>query len=85
MKLDPRAAALAGGILWAVAVGGVALIHTAADYGGTFLQMAASIYPGFAADGGIGDALVGTGYALVDGAIAGLLLAWLYNLAARGK
>jgi hypothetical protein len=40
-----------------------------------------SIYPGYEV-GGFGSVVVGAGYGLVDGAIAGLILAWLYNAAA---
>ena len=49
-------------------------------YGKTFLQMLASVYPGYKASGSFGDMIVGSLYALVDGAIMGLILGWLYNL-----
>lgn len=48
-------------------------------YGTTFLQVVASIYLGYQAQASVGDLIVGTLYALVDGAIGGWVLAWLYN------
>jgi hypothetical protein len=47
-------------------------------YGVAFLEVAASVYPGYSI-GGFGSVIVGTLYAAVDGAIAGAIFAWLYN------
>ena len=85
MKLQLRAAAIAGGIFWAVLVGGVGLLNWSFGYGEAFLAVVASIYPGFDGTRDLLDVLAGAGYAMADGAVAGLLLAWLYNLAAREK
>jgi hypothetical protein len=41
--------------------------------------MIASVYPGFKASGTFIDVIVGTLYALVDGAICGFVFALLYN------
>ncbi len=49
-------------------------------YGQAFLDVMASIYPGFHAAGTFGDAIVGTLYGVVDGAIGGAVFAWLYNI-----
>jgi len=81
MKLNVKALALTAGILWALAVlfvGAVNLIWS--GYGRAFLQLMASIYPGYHAAGSPGDLIVGTLYALVDGAIGGLVFGWVYNL-----
>jgi hypothetical protein len=43
--------------------------------------MAASLYPGFAADGTVLDLLIGVVFAVVDGAFAGWMFAWVYNKA----
>ena len=48
-------------------------------YGWMVLQMASSIYPGYDAKATFGSVIIGTGYALVDGAVFGLIFAWLYN------
>ncbi len=80
MKLNLKAFALTAGILCAAAMlltGLANLIWT--GYGVAFLQLMASLYPGYHADGTIFDLVMGTLYALVDGAIAGLVFGWLYN------
>jgi hypothetical protein len=81
MKLNLRALALTAGILWALAVllvGGANLVWS--GYGVAFLQLMASIYPGYHAAGSVGDLIVGVLYALLDGAICGFVFGWLYNL-----
>lgn len=84
MKLDVKAFALACGILW----GGVILLvdlgsQIWSGYGLAFLSGIASVYPGYDPVMGFSSALIGAGYGLVDGSIAGLLLSWLYNLMAK--
>jgi hypothetical protein len=49
------------------------------DYGQEFLQVMASLYPGYHATPGFGQLIVGTLYGLVDGAVAGAIFAWVYN------
>jgi hypothetical protein len=48
-------------------------------YGVAFLDMVASVYPGFHV-GGFGEVIIATLYALLDGAVCGLIVGWLYNL-----
>lgn len=84
MKLDVRGLAFAGGIVWGGAMFLVALANLAwPTYGTAFLQAMASVYPGYVGERSIGQVIVGTGYALVDGGIAGGVLAWLYNRLSR--
>jgi len=84
MRLSIKGSALATGIIWAGCVLLVGIVNLAApSYGGVFLQMASSIYPGFHNTHHFLDVLIGTGYALVDGGIGGAILAWLYNCFAR--
>jgi hypothetical protein len=81
MQLSIRALAVASGLLWGGAILLVGLINLAGvHYGTAFLQMISSIYPGFHASRSLGDVLTGTVYGLVDGALGGLFLAWLYNI-----
>lgn len=83
MRLSLKAFAISAGLLWGGLILFVGLINlAAASYGTSFLQMASSIYPGFHNSRSFLDVLVGTAYGLVDGAIAGLIFAWLYNLIA---
>lgn len=81
MKLNLKALALTAGTMWALAIliTGVANLIWS-GYGTTFLQLLASIYPGYDATRSIGAVIVGTLYALVDGAVFGLVFGWLYNL-----
>jgi hypothetical protein len=83
MRLSPKSLALACGLLWGCGVLTVGLINLAVPgYGVEFLKSISSVYYGFRASGGFVNALVGGVYGFVDGAIAGLLVAWLYNLSA---
>ena len=85
MKLSIRALVIVSSLLWGGGMLLVGLMNLASPpYGSAFLQAMSSIYPGFRAAGTFGDVLVGTIYALVDGAICGLLFGWLYNGFAAG-
>lgn len=81
MRISVRALALSFALLWGGAILFAGLVHLAVpSYGTTLLDLAASIYPGFHAGRSVGDVLVGTIWALCDGAGGGLISAWLYNL-----
>ena len=84
MKLSLRALVLTGALLWggAVLFCGIANLICPA-YGAAFLQVVSSIYPGYHATRTLGSVVVGTLYAILDGALCGLLLGWLYNRFAR--
>ena len=84
MKIDVRALAISLALLW----GGGILITGIANliwptYGIEFLEMLASVYPGYQGTASFGQVLVGTLSGLVDGFLGGLVLGWLYNLFAR--
>ena len=49
-------------------------------YGESFLQLLDSIYPGYHASGSFGSVVIGTLYAIADGAVGGLVFGLLYNL-----
>ena len=81
MKISLKAIAIAAGVLWGGAILFLGLINLASpSFGLSFLQVISSVYPGFHASRTIGDVLTGTVYALIDGAIAGLVFGWLYNI-----
>ncbi len=48
-------------------------------YGVAFLQLVASIYPGYHATGTFGSLIVATLYGVLDGVVCGLVFGWLYN------
>ncbi|MEO5798927.1 MAG: hypothetical protein ABIZ70_09195 [Gemmatimonadales bacterium] len=84
MTLDTKAGAVALGSMWAGGVLLVGLAHMAwPSYGGAFLDLTASIYPGLHPGNGVGSVVVGALYGLVDGAVGGAAFAWLYNWASR--
>ena len=80
MKINVKALALTVGSLWATCVLIVGLAHLVwPSYGGAFLELVASIYPGLHPGDGLQAVIVGTLYAIVDGGIGGALVARLYN------
>jgi hypothetical protein len=84
MKLNIMAMAIVVGVVWAGCILFVGLSHLVwPSYGGAFLAFAASVYPGFHPAGGVGAIIVGTLYALLDGAFGGAVIAWLYNRCTR--
>ncbi len=85
MKLDIKALAITLGLVWgilAMCLTGIANLIWP-GYGAAFLEAMASLYPGYTPGAGFGQVVVGTLYGLVDGAVAGAVLAWLYNRFAK--
>jgi len=86
MKLNVTAFALTAGLLWGGAVLVVALANLAwPGYGRAFLELTASLYPGYHPGTGAASVIVGGLYGLVDGLIGGAVFAWLYNLFSRPR
>ena len=84
MKLSIKGMTIAIALLCGGCVFVFGIINlVSASYGMEFLKVISSIYPGFHASRTFSDVLVGTGYGIVDGAIGGFLIAWLYNLFAK--
>lgn len=80
MKLSVKGLSLASAVLWGGSILIIGILNLLIPgYGGAFLELCESIYPGFKHTGTATAILIGTGYGLVDGAIFGALLAWLYN------
>ncbi|HVN05634.1 MAG TPA: hypothetical protein VMT86_14510 [Bryobacteraceae bacterium] len=80
MKYSLRAIALSSAVLWGFAMLFVGLIHMAEpSYGGEFLRMMSSVYPGADTAPNLGRVILGTIYGLVDGAIAGYVFGLLYR------
>jgi len=86
MRFNILALTLTFGVFWGASilvVGAANLIWP--GYGRAFLEMAASMYPGYHPGPTIGSLITGTLYGLVDGAIAGAVFGWLYNSFSRGR
>lgn len=79
-KCRPVALGVALGVLWAFYV---LFVGITAMFGwGTALVTAlASLYIGYGAS--IGGAIIGAIWAFVDGFIAGVIIAWVYNAVAK--
>jgi hypothetical protein len=80
MRFSIGALALAAGLFW----GGAILLVGVSNlvwpgYGSAFLQLVASIYPGYKATPAFAQVVIGSLYGLVDGAIGGAVFALLYN------
>jgi len=80
MKLNIKALALAAGILWGAGMflTGIANIMYP-DYAVKFLEVMASIYPGYQPFTGFTSVIIGTIYGFVDAAIGITIFGWLYN------
>jgi hypothetical protein len=84
MKLSLKAITLSSAILWGAAMLLAGLLHMAVpSYGGEFLKMMSSVYPGADIPPNLGRVLLGTIYGLVDGSIGGVLFGLLYNAFSR--
>jgi len=85
MRLNVKAMAITGAVLWAACVFLVGLANQIWDgYGTGMLELVASIYPGYHGPAGFGSVIVVTMYAAVDGLVAGTVFGWLYNTVAGG-
>jgi hypothetical protein len=81
MKLSVKGLTLAGAVITGGAMLVLGIVNMIfSGYAGALLQVADSVYPGYTYGGGFGSVIVGTLYGLLDGAIGGALIAWLYNL-----
>ena len=84
MKLSVKGLMVAAGIVWALTFFVIAYANLQwPPYGKAFLDLMVSIYPGYKTAVGLQGALVGAGYALVHGAIAGMIFGWFYNAVAK--
>jgi hypothetical protein len=80
VKINVKALAAGSAIFWGVVVLLAALANLLwSGYAHHFLEMLASIYPGYHATPTISQVVIGTLYAIVDGLTGGAILGWLYN------
>jgi hypothetical protein len=84
MKPSIRAITVSAALLWGGCMLLVGLINLAdASYGGAFLRMMSSVYPGADTSRTLSRVLLGTVYGFVDGAIVGYVFGALYSLFGR--
>lgn len=83
VRLHVRALMFSFALLWGIAFFLTGLANMIwSGYAQEFLDIVASVYPGYDANGLFGDLVIGTVYALFDGAVGGLLFGWFYNMIA---
>jgi hypothetical protein len=81
MKLSLKTMILAGALFKLIAYVLISLLKLLLrPYGGAYLIMQASLYPGYDPVYWPIGLIVGSFYSLIAGALAGLLFGWLYNL-----
>lgn len=81
MRLNIIALSISASLIWGGAIFIVAVANLVwPSYGIAFLNVVASIYPGYNSGSGIGSVITGTFLGLVDGAIGGAIFGWLYNI-----
>jgi hypothetical protein len=84
MKINITALALTAGLFWGATIFIVASASVIwPGYGRAFLELVASLYPGYRPGPAFGTVITGTLYSLVDGTIAGAVFGLLYNLLSR--
>jgi len=84
MRLSLKSMVLAGALFKAICFLFISLSNVVLrPYGGAYLAMLMSLYPGYDPLSGPLGIIVGTFYSLIAGAIAGLLFGWLYNFFAE--
>lgn len=83
MKLSLAGVVVAAALVKALGFLFVAIMNLLfRPYGGAYLALLTSIYPGYDPVSGPVSIVVGTLYSLIAGAVAGLLFGWLYNFLA---
>jgi hypothetical protein len=84
MKPSIKAITIASALLWGGCMLLIGLINLAdPSYGGEFLRMISSVYPGADTSRTLNRVLLGTVYGFVDGAIVGYVFGSLYRLFVR--
>ena len=84
MRLSLRAMIIAGAVFKASGFLFVSLMNLVfRPYGGAYLALLTSLYPGYDPVSGPIGIFVGAFYSLIAGALAGLLFGWAYNFFAE--
>lgn len=79
-KLDPKALAFAIGISWASGIFFLGILSMF-GIGNHIVEIISNVYIGYSST--VKGIIIGTIWAFLDGAIGGLIIAWIYNLFVR--
>ncbi|MEJ2684399.1 MAG: bacteriophage holin [Candidatus Sulfobium sp.] len=82
-RLNVKALMIAGGVLWGLYMLFIGWSSWLVGWGSGFVAAMSSVYIGFRPTffGGI----VGAVWGFIDGAVAGAIIAWVYNAVAKQK
>lgn len=81
MRLSIKSLTITAALFWGGTVFFVAFFnYLFPTYGRAFLDVVSSVYPGYKSVGSFSSVIVGTLYGLLDGAVGGVVFAWLYNI-----
>ncbi len=83
MTLSAKSFGLAAGILWGFSMLVMTLISVATGYATEFLNVIASIYPGYSIS--LFGSIIGLVYGFIDGFIGLFIFVWLYNWLEKKK
>jgi hypothetical protein len=84
MKLSLKSMVIAGALFKTICFLFISLLNLVLrPYGGAYLAMLMSLYPGYDPVSVPIGMIVGTFYSLLAGGLAGLLFGWLYNFFAE--
>lgn len=77
MNLNPKNLGISGGVIWGLLIFIATLISLNFNYGNAFLEVVASIYPGFEVS--LLGSFIGLVYGFIDGFAALFIFGWIYN------
>jgi tetrahydromethanopterin S-methyltransferase subunit G len=83
MSLNPKSFGLTTGILWGLCIAIITLVSIITNYATNFLNLIASIYPGYSIT--LLGSFIGLIYGFIDGFVCGYIFAWLYNWLEKRK
>ncbi len=78
-KLNIKALAIAGGVLWSLYMLGIGWLSWLFNWGTNFVTAMSSVYIWFKPT--FFGAIIGAVWGFIDGSIAGAIIAWVYNKA----
>ena len=76
-KLDVRAFGLMLGCIWSVGVLALGIVSMLSNGGARIVKLFSTVYIGYRAT--LQGSLIGAAWGFIDGAISGIVIAWVYN------
>jgi len=76
-KLDVRLFGITLGCIWGFSVLGLGVVSMATHWGSKIVKLFAKVYVGY--ESTLFGSVIGAVWGFIDGAISGMLIAWVYN------